>query len=192
MPRGSYTRSKESYAWMKRPWACPKCSEAMLLGAKSIHQRWCGFQPQDAFWPKVNKDGPNGCWIWTGAKNQFGYGLLAIRHRMVRAHRLSLELANGKPVPKELDVCHTCDNPPCVNPAHLFAGTEYENMADMRAKGRLQWSGGARLDAAKAEEIRRLRAEGWKQADLCERFGVTSPTISRICNGHTYRASAES
>lgn len=76
-----------------------------------------------------------GCWNWTGTKDKDGYGSLGFGNKVVRAHRLSHEAFIG-PVPTDLLVCHTCDNPSCVNPSHLFVGTVQDNNEDKRQKGR--------------------------------------------------------
>jgi len=78
---------------------------------------------------------PSGCLEWTGAHQPFGYGHMWFNGAVVGTHRIAWVLANG-PIPDGLQVCHTCDNPPCCEPTHLWLGTTQENTADMVAKGR--------------------------------------------------------
>lgn len=87
----------------------------------------------DRFWSRVDKDGA--CWEWAGARHPQGYGVFSAGGRSLRAHRFAFQLANG-PIPEGMFVLHSCDNPPCVNPAHLRLGSHADNMRDMSARRR--------------------------------------------------------
>lgn len=92
---------------------------------------------KDRFWAKVKKT--KSCWVWTGYCAPNGYGKINLcdtRQKVVAAHRLSWEWANGKDIPNGLYILHSCDNPPCVNPKHLFLGTQQDNVKDRERKGR--------------------------------------------------------
>ena len=147
------------------------------------------------FWDKVRVAGADDCWVWTASTNGV-YGRLYIGSRNVAAHRFSLVLHTGAVLSPDDVVMHSCDNPPCVNPAHLSVGTQLDNVADRRAKGRcgggrLSQPGAmnpnARLSLADVAEIRRRRALGESTRALSRAFGVSPSHISRISTGFSWR-----
>lgn len=134
-----------------------------------------------------------GCWEWLGSKVS-GYGQLMVNNRPLRAHRLAYEYAHG-PIPKGMFICHTCDNPSCVNPAHLFAGTHVENMADCVKKGRAkspnkgtrgEKNPESKLTAEEVSEIRRLAAVPRSNARVGRQFGITGTHVARICKRESW------
>jgi len=125
-----------------------------------------------------------GCWIWTGAKGVRGYGMIKEMYRTRAAHRVSFEIHKG-PIPDGMMICHTCDNPSCVNPDHLYAGTGADNMRDRRERGRANMPRGeshfnSKLTDAQADEIRTSSERG---AALARRFGLSPSTVCQIRKG---------
>ena len=168
----------------------------------------------DRFWSKVDKNGPphpydpslGACWVWVGSvyPPPRRYGMFSAGGRNYRAHRWVFEHLHGEVGPKT-DVCHSCDNPPCVRPSHLFAGTRSDNMRDCAVKGRnpmqlypsrsyLVTHGtspekqvrGERQGNAKLTEddVRRIRAMhrygGISSVVMAEMFGVDQAHIRKI------------
>lgn len=144
------------------------------------------------FWSKVDKsDGPDGCWLWTAAVDTNGYGKLSIDGRLVRASRYSFLLANGR---WPIAALHHCDNARCVNPSHLFDGTQADNLRDMREKGRHRFvahsgsaNGRAKVTASDVAAICNI----YKQGHLTQRaiggqFGLSNQMVSRIVSGKAW------
>jgi hypothetical protein len=94
------------------------------------------IQRAEVFWSLVDKSKPDGCWLWKGIIGHFGYGYFSIYPKMIGAHRMSWTLAHDRVLTPKEYVCHHCDNPPCVNPSHLFVGDQKANITDMISKGR--------------------------------------------------------
>ena len=137
----------------------------------------------DRILTKAKVRGMEDCWEWTGSLSS-GYGQCYFNKKVHRAHRVSFELHCG-PIPHGMHVLHRCDNRKCINPRHLFLGTNSDNVADMIAKGRQRHRGmkgdehpRSKLSSA---DVAAIRAEtGVTQVSLAEKYGVCSQQISRI------------
>lgn len=142
-----------------------------------------------AFWEKVRR--AEGCWEWAASKTKNGYGKMGRGGSMYSAHRVSWELHNG-PIQDGLCVLHRCDNRGCVNPDHLFLGTQQDNLRDMCRKGRNNSARGERSGSSKltedgVREIRRLNKKGFGHAEVGRMFGVSATAISCINRGLAWR-----
>jgi hypothetical protein len=147
---------------------------------------------KERFWSKVDKSGE--CWVWTSATNARGYGAFASATGTL-AHRYSYEIAHGVGSAAGRLVCHSCDNPPCVNPAHLFLGTHQENFDDMATKGRAAPTPGlrgshhpqARLSESDVLSIRARIDMGDSTRTVAGEFGVSQSTVHLIAIRRTWR-----
>lgn len=142
----------------------------------------------DQYEPDLN----SGCWLWTGAIDHHGYGIIWAgrrrrEHAGWKAHRAFYEWHNGKN-PGELVICHRCDTPTCVNPAHLFAGTMMDNTLDAWRKGRMKPARGERVHTAKltAEAVRRIRRDPRTCSLIAKDYGVLENTIRSVKTGHRW------
>jgi hypothetical protein len=152
------------------------------------------------FWSKVSIQGPKECWPWVAAfrsnRPGYQYGAFWLNGRHHPAPRVALMLS-GVSVPDTMEVCHRCDNPQCVNPAHLFIGTGQENMDDKVAKGR-QVKGGrvhtAKLTSEQVAEIRAAKPAGQRAPNglpalLAKKYGVTKQYLCEIWSEKSWRQS---
>ena len=124
---------------------------------------------RERFYSLVGERQPDACWPWQGSRTNRGYGRIKIRGRQTGAHRLSYRLHNG-PFPAEMLICHRCDNPPYVNPAHLFLGTAQDNSDDATRKGRSAF--GERNGMSRPEVRARHRQATRAAAPLTRRPGA--------------------
>lgn len=146
------------------------------------------------FWEKVNKPGPALCWPWLGYKKKEGYGQFYWDGKIILAHRMAWEFTFG-PIPPGMKICHTCDNPPCCNPAHLFMGTQADNVNDMTKKGRQvtiplrgETNPMHKLTWEQVGEIRRLYLTGnYSQSTLGKIFGMSQTGIGLIARNKIWR-----
>lgn len=138
------------------------------------------------FWDRV-PTGP-GCWEWQGVRLPKGYGQFRFLGRMWRAHRLAWLFSHGS-LPNGLCVLHSCDNPPCVRPSHLFLGTNAENVADRERKHRRIAPHGGDHPRAKLtiDDVRSIRASRSSSRVLGPMYGVSPSTITHIRTGRTWR-----
>jgi len=136
---------------------------------------------EERFWAKVEKRS-DGCWEWTACRNEAGYGKFSVARGVWRlAHRVAVELVTG-PIGDQA-ACHRCDRPWCVNPEHIFLGTQTDNHADMVAKRRHtveETHPQARLTADDARAIRGAAARGESHGSIGDRFGVSRSNVSLI------------
>lgn len=159
----------------------------------------------ERFWSKVNKSGD--CWIWTATRQGGGCGNFTVNRKAYQAHRWLYIQLHG-PVAKGIEICHKCDNPACVNPDHLFAGTKSDNMQDSANKGRnamqkRPWrscfnhptfepccgenQGNSKLTTEQVIDIIRLGREGVSSSAIGEMFGINAGHIRRILGGKAWK-----
>lgn len=129
-----------------------------------------------------SEPGPGGCRLWTGAKDEAGYGMLWIGGRSRRAHIVSWQEANGRLITPGMLACHTCDVPSCIEPTHVYEGTYASNAADRDAKGRRQALRGEQNARAKLTDqiVLAIRADGRAAHLIGAEIGVDPSTVNRV------------
>lgn len=157
-------------------WLCEcECGTQRVVRSHMLHvgkSRSCGClhreivsrqkaSLEERLWAKINKRGPDECWLWMASLNAYGYGQIQAedKSRPLRASRVVYETVHGS-IPKGMHVLHHCDNPACCNPKHLWLGTHQDNMDDMNAKGR-NGNVGRKLTP---DQIARRQATRWGTA----------------------------
>ena len=194
---------------------CQTCNRPTRRGRNKFCSHECYMQTRrgierqplaDRFWSKVQRGQGDACWPWMASRHKTGYGGFMFGGRCTKAHRLAWELTNG-PIPYGLNVCHHCDNPPCVNPAHLFLGTDADNNADKWNKGRGRtvigrWrqlhpprgetNGRAKLTSEQVTEIKsRYAAGGVTQEQLWTEYSISRAQLQRILHGKAWHTIEE-
>jgi hypothetical protein len=173
---------------------CKKCQLEKLRKPNPIRE----IDAPTRFWLRTNKQGPvvphvpglDPCWEWTGARQSDGYGQSSYLGKVLLTHRLAWMFHYGE-MPA-LQVLHRCDNRPCCNPAHLFLGTNADNVADKVAKGRARTIRGEahhshRLRESDVHLVRKLLRNGISQQKIADRFGVTQVAIGAIALGRSWK-----
>lgn len=140
-------------------------------------------------WDKVYVKRENECWEWLGDKDKHGYGRITYEGKRQLVTRVLWKLMNDL-IPDGMCICHTCDNPSCLNPKHLFLGSHHDNMVDMKKKGRGRGkimygvdNPKTKLTEVQIREIRKRRNNGERGIDLAKEFGVTPTLICSIFKG---------
>lgn len=165
-----------------------------LVAIKQLH----GMTPEERFWARVNKT--DSCWLWIGGKTKSRskeeYGVITFhapngqKKKHAMAHRYSWEIHNG-PIPEGMLVCHKCDNPPCVNPDHLFLGTILDNNIDKLEKGRHRWGNmrGVEHGMSKLndEKVKAIRKDERPDKVIAKEYGVCRVTVQEIQARKTWK-----
>jgi hypothetical protein len=145
---------------------------------------------QELFEKKYIPEPMSGCFLWMGAQHRQGYGSVGKKGKSFLAHRVSWELYRGK-IPNGLCVLHSCDNPPCVNPGHLFLGTYSDNNYDCGKKGRSNKKGSINGNASLTEaDVKIIRSAPRKKRllyELAEQFGTSRANIAQIRAGRNWK-----
>ena len=143
----------------------------------------------ERFWSRVKRGDEDACWLWQGYVNRRGYGRLSHQGESSYAHRVAWELTHDA-IPPGMVVRHACDNPPCVNPAHLLLGSQADNMRDKKERGRSRGAPPGEnhpKNKLTEEQVREIRVATGSCREIAIRYGVSKSTIVEIRAGLTWR-----
>ncbi len=181
--------AKKGSSSVGRSAKCATCGKQFI---RAVHmEKYCSLECH--FFPNVDTRGRDECWPWRGHLSH-GYG--AIQRRLVRyqATHLALKFGKGVEVPVGMFACHTCDNPPCCNPEHLWVGTSAENILDMTEKGRRRSltrlgneNPNGKLRDEDIEDILAHPRRYGLNIELAEKYGVHKAYICRLRRGHVWK-----
>jgi len=145
------------------------------------------------FWEKVDIGHPDDCWEWQATRRRGGYGGFAVTSNEIeQAHRVAYSMSKG-PIPDGLLVCHSCDNPPCCNPDHLWLGTNQDNTRDAIEKGRMMYVGRGQTgeqncnSRLREQDVFEIRASRRSSRYLANRYGVGIKMIQSIIRGDRWK-----
>jgi len=158
------------------------------LTALSKARRSNKVPTKERFWRQVDRSQKDACWPWLGYRDKDGYGRITLGKRKVQAHRFAYFLKTGEE-PGSLCVRHSCDNPRCVNPAHLATGTHRDNMRDRnirRRSARGERNGRSKLTPVDVREIPLWRKLGASFRSIARRFDIDESVVRDICAGRTW------
>lgn len=169
---------------------CNKHYRRKKRGSSLTELSWCELSPRERLekFTKINPD--TECWIWAGSKNKKGYGQIHFEGKTRIAHRVSYEINIGG-IPKNILVCHSCDNPSCINPSHLFLGTNLDNSNDKFSKGRGraligQENGNSKLSTDEVIKIKSMLKNNESSYSIARKFNVKGETVLSIKNKLTW------
>jgi hypothetical protein len=173
---------------------CVRCSKEYY--PVNANSKYCSVECR--FWSKVNRKSDNECWEWLGAKSKKdGYGILRVHNKGVKAHQLVWKICFGEVLKSNTNsyhgtcVLHTCDNPGCCNPKHLYLGTHSDNMKDAVSRDRRRSYAGinnpaSKLNAEQVKSIKQLTNLNIPSRAVAKHFCVGQSTVLRIRNNETY------
>lgn len=156
----------------------------MSFDAMKIKKGWPD-SVRTRFEKKYQRSEKTGCWLWTGASGGRGYGAFSLGGRSHTASRVSWMLYRGE-IPEGLIVCHKCDVPLCVNPDHLFLGTDKDNTDDCRSKNRMPMGEKCVSSKIKETDVIEIRSSSIPQRQLAKKFGICVAHVNRIKKGRRW------